>query len=499
MTGTRLLKWVVGSLVLMQVLVALVKDSIDVGTFGYMGFGRLLWETGKFTYQDFYTYLPTITPYVYHEWLSGLVLYLIYKSFGGVGLQVLRYFIGLSVIALIYLTARKRGADFFSTAIVLYVTSIFLALGFNAFRAPVFTYGLYAVTLYVLESARLGGRSRGLWLLPPLMIIWANLHAGFLSGLGLIAIYAVGETLTRRLFWRYWAVLLLCILASLLTPYFLDYWRYLAWAVPMPRPYINEWSSFLKVWRENLVPHYALLHFAAIIILTAWLAVKARSKEITPLLAMGLTLYMGLNHFRHINFFMILTGAYTPVFLSAFGESLKTMPSFQQVASGLGRKIGVVVLACFLAFTGYRLVTGPFLLSLSIFPLPRAAKDAPGHYFPVGAVQYIRQNALAGKLLTEFGWGEFLEWNLYPQCRVALDGRYETVYPEEVSEKYFDFIYGHPGGNRFLEEYPPDMILIDSRSALHASFKSEGQWREVYADRGCALFLPRSRTVPESR
>ena len=34
---------------------------------------------------------------------------------------------------------------------------------------------------------------RRLWLLPPLMVVWTNLHGGFFVGILLIAAYAAGE------------------------------------------------------------------------------------------------------------------------------------------------------------------------------------------------------------------------------------------------------------------------------------------------------------------
>jgi hypothetical protein len=112
------------------------------------------------------------------------------------------------------------------------------------------------------------------------------------------------------------------------------------------------------------------------------------------------------------------------------------------------------------------------------------SKPGAGLYYPDGAVAYIQEHKLSGKLLTEeFHWGEYLLWNLYPQCKVALDGRYETVYPDEIAKKYFaDF-------SQFLADYPPDMVLIGIRSNLYRMLKSDQLWREVYADAGCTLFI----------
>ncbi|HZE21332.1 MAG TPA: hypothetical protein VE082_04695, partial [Desulfobaccales bacterium] len=131
----------------------------------------------------------------------------------------------------------------------------------------------------------------------------------------------------------------------------------------------------------------------------------------------------------------------------------------------------------------------PFSLRTPAFPL--SGKAVPGNYYPVGAVNYIKKHGLSGKLLTEFGWGEYLIWILHPRCYVSPDGRYETVYPSEVMKQFFVWDSGDVDWRTFVDRYPPDMILINSRSRLYRQILGASQWRQVYADAGSALFLPR--------
>jgi hypothetical protein len=107
----------------------------------------------------------------------------------------------------------------------------------------------------------------------------------------------------------------------------------------------------------------------------------------------------------------------------------------------------------------------------------------------VGAVEYIRSHRLEGKLLLEFKWGEYALWTLYPRCRVALDGRYETVYPDVVCQEFFDFIYARGQWRRFLERYPPDLVLLNPQSPVFPLLLVEPGWRLAYRDLGCGLFV----------
>jgi hypothetical protein len=66
-------------------------------------------------------------------------------------------------------------------------------------RPPIFSYLLFAVTLLVLSAWKSGRlRARWLWLLPLMMIPWANLHGMCLLGIIALGCFALGEIAERR-------------------------------------------------------------------------------------------------------------------------------------------------------------------------------------------------------------------------------------------------------------------------------------------------------------
>jgi len=199
-------------------LYCLSTTTADPDLWGYLAFGRLFWGQGQFPYLDIFAYVPTLKPWVYHEWLTGVLFYPLYRILGAPGLQVLKYAFGLGTAGVIYLTARRRGADSLPTALILFFALLAMSVGYSAVRAQVFTYFFFALFLYLLESARLSGNWRRLWLLVPIQIVWCNLHGGFLAGLGLIFLYALGEALSRRPFRPYLGWFLLAGLAKLINP-----------------------------------------------------------------------------------------------------------------------------------------------------------------------------------------------------------------------------------------------------------------------------------------
>ena len=477
--ATTWLNLAIGLLLIVLVLYQLSTTVADPDLWGYLAFGKLFWSSVKFPYRDVFSYVPTLNLWVYHEWLTGVFFYPLYQNLGTAGLQIFKYLMVLATFGLVYLTARKRGAYFFAFALIL-VMAIrgWIYFGYAPVRAQVFTYFFFAFTLYLLESARLKNRWGGLWLVILIQVFWCNLHGGFLAGLGLISLYALGEFISGRSFVPYLLTLLLAALSTLINPYGIAYHNYIIRAVSMPRPEIWEWASIKQAYLLGAITWREILHLLSMIIFGLLLMWRNHWKDITASLTLCVTLYLGVLHIRHLVFFNLLMAAYFPDLINCYVGDLKSKPRVMEGLRSFGIIGPVVVITMMTAVIAFS------FLKQSPLSINVPSKPGSGLYYPVGAVAYIQEHKLSGKLLTEeFHWGEYLLWNLYPQCKVALDGRYETVYPDEIAKKYFaDF-------SQFLADYPPDMVLIGIRSNLYRMLKSDQRWREVYADAGCTLFI----------
>ncbi len=481
-------------LVILLIIYELNTTAADPDLWGYLAFGRLFWGQWQFPYADVFAYVPTLNPWIYHEWLTGVVFYPLYRTLGAPALQVLKLTSGLATAGLIYLTARRRGADLLPTLLILWVSMVGMSVGYSPVRAQVFTYFFFAAYLYLLETARLSGQQGRLWLLVPIQVAWCNLHGGFLAGLGLIFLNAAGEALARRPFRNYLGWFFLAGLATLVNPYGLQYWKYLAQAVTMPRPEITEWVSLFKGYQQGLVAGNEMAYCLALISVTVLLALWARWREITPALVLLFTVTLAISHRRHEVFLALAFGAFTPPLLSRYFRELGARPGFMTRIGQLGPKLPTLAVLLLICLFAYRVAgNNPFKLELRPEPGP-ALKT--GLYYPLGAIDYLEKYHLSGKLLVHFNWGEYCLWRLYPRCLVAIDGRYETVYPEDVCLEYFEFIKGGESWRQFVEHYPPDLILVYNPSKVFGRLSGDREWRQVYADPGCALFRRRVAVAP---
>ncbi|MDI6813646.1 MAG: hypothetical protein QME75_15915 [Deltaproteobacteria bacterium] len=470
--------------IISYILYGLASTLADPDLWGYLAFGRLFWNSSSFPYQDVFSYVPTLNPWVYHEWLTGVVFYPIYQSLGAPGLQFLKYALGLATLTFIYLTAVRRGAHPAVAGILLAAAAGAIKMSYSPVRAQVFTFFFFALSLYILERARLSGRFRGLWLLPLIQIPWCNLHGGFVAGLGLIGIYAAGEFLARRPWLPYLGILLLSALATLINPYGLEYWHYIVMAVAKPRPHVVEWATVFELYQKGVYSILALFYVFLFVFLGLFAMWRYGWREVTASLALAVTMVLGLKHNRHLTFFFILWGAYIPVCMNVQVNFVQSIPGLVKIWRGQAANLtlSVSLVALTLAFSYLLVQQNPLTLKL-------LSEPARGHlHFPMDAVNYIKENGLSGKVVTRFAWGEYLIWELYPHCLVAFDGRYETVYPEEVDQKYDEFHFARPKWRQFLESYPPDLILLDPNQEIAGLITKEPGWQKIYEDSGSVLF-----------
>jgi hypothetical protein len=451
----------------------------DYDLWGYLAFGRAFWETGQFPYRDLFSYTPTKPLWVYHEWLTGVLFYPIYRSAGDAGLQLLRYALILTTFYLIYLTSVRRGGTPLFACIALVPAMLLMCFGYVPVRAQAFTYLFFILTLYILESYRLEQRWTILLWLPPILIFWCNLHGGFVAGIGLISLYAIGEGLAGRKYAPIIAAGIIAAAATIINPYGIEYWTFVFSAVTLPRPDINEWVSVAGALRKNIYVFPAYLFIVmAILCLVVWLV--RRRNDYADVMVIAAVILIGARHIRHTVFLGLIFGAYLPVLLSEHWHALK------ETRTRLRRWTWIpgAVFVCLVLLTQLQ-------ISFSRIPsiVPSFKLVAPQSKYPLGAMNWIMQNGLQGNILPLFEWGEFIIWHFSPGCRVAMDGRYETVYSEYVYREYSDFLYARPAWRVFLQKYPHEMILLRAGIKITELMMGENSWKIAYRDQISVLFV----------
>jgi hypothetical protein len=184
-------------------LVALVSTGVCVAAFTlfpvanndiwiHLTTGRYLLQHGHLPATDPYSYTAADHPYVAHEWLAAVLFRLSYDAAGVAGMIIFKALLVAATCVLLLLAARRlhgRLAVFLPTL----TAALYIASPRFVERPHVFSYLLTALYLWVLLTFRENSDWRWLWVIPPAQILWANLHGGWVVGIALVAVFALGE------------------------------------------------------------------------------------------------------------------------------------------------------------------------------------------------------------------------------------------------------------------------------------------------------------------
>ncbi len=167
-------------------------NEVTHDAFHEMALFRDYWVTGQFPIVDHFAYTPTVDPVVHHEWGTGAVLYFVTTTTGlGLpGLTILKFTLMGLLWSMLYRTARLRGAHPYLFAILSLTVLPLLWVGMATVRATLFTLVFLSIQLCMQEHDRRGGRK---WMVAwwCMLVLWLNIHAGFLVGVGLLGLYTV--------------------------------------------------------------------------------------------------------------------------------------------------------------------------------------------------------------------------------------------------------------------------------------------------------------------
>ncbi len=251
-----------------------------------LSLGASVWDHGDVVRRDFFAFTPVLPVYVDHEWGAGLIFFSCLKWFGPTSLMILKIVLALATLGISMFFARREKVPW-PVLWLLVIPAFFCILtGYVlVIRSYSFTYFFFAVTLLCLEEVN-RGRCWPIGLLVLVTWIWANVHGGFVVGLGMIGIYALLAVWRRGPWLLLGMTTLICLAVTFLNPYGAAFWRYLIPALLHSRPFITEWRP-LALWPMDNYIGFRIIFFVAVIAVP--LGWKHLEKNWTGLAVMAVT------------------------------------------------------------------------------------------------------------------------------------------------------------------------------------------------------------------
>ncbi|RPJ42934.1 MAG: hypothetical protein EHM21_12195, partial [Chloroflexi bacterium] len=172
--------------------------NIDGDLGRHLTIGRYILDQGRVPTLDLFSHtLPgqVLTP---HEWLAQVIFALANRVMGLDGVVLLSGLVIATSFWLVYRQSRRLSQKVLASVLVTVLAMAASSLHWLT-RPHIFTFLMLVLWISVLENLR-SGRLNRWWLLPVLMVVWANLHGAFIAGFATWFLYGLG--LAWDAFWR---------------------------------------------------------------------------------------------------------------------------------------------------------------------------------------------------------------------------------------------------------------------------------------------------------
>jgi hypothetical protein len=447
-------------------------------------------------------------PWFAWEWLYDVAVGKL-KSWSGLnGVVWFSAIVIAAVFGWMFRLLVARGANFFAAlALVLLAVS---ASTVHLFARPHVLSWLFTLFwFWILDSTERGSLqeggtlgSRWLWALPISMLVWVNVHGGFLLGFALLAIFWLGalwtwarlkesrieESLQKiaagKRAWELIWIGIASAAASLVNPYG---WKLHAhvYAYLSNRFLMDHIDEFQSPNFHQLAQKCFLL---LLLVSLAILLVRGRRLVFSHGLIVLLAVYMSLAASRNIPTSSILLVMIVGPLLSA-GPNVEALwnrlAAVESQMRGHLWPILAVLITFVIAANGGRV--GSSQIMDAHFDPKR---------MPVDAVNFVAEHQLEehqfrGPILSPDSWGGYLIYRLYPNERVFVDDRHD-FYGEEFLKSYLSMWRVEPGWKDILDRRVGCLVLPKS-AALSTILAATPEWKSIYADDVAIVFV---RTKP---
>jgi len=438
----------------------LLLGHYDLGW--HLAAGDLIRDLGDIPFQDPWSFTLGDKRWYNLSWLWDVIASVLFQYTGFSGLVLFVVACGAIIVGYLTSVCLSSGAS----AIAVCISVFSACLLYPAYDAAPNVYlaaspntstMLFCVIFYgeCLKRTRC-------FLLPVVMVLWANLHGGFLLGFVVLGVFC-GASLLRRdwvSFRTYGFAGVGCFVAILINP--LGWHIYDGVAATLGhfvQAYIGEWMSYFhNMDIPGSIPGVIyILSFVAFELLYR----GSRPIPLEPRLLSWLFLLLGLYQFRYISFFFI----FSTVPLALHIDRL--LPKRQEVQSSL--LVAGIVGACALPLTFMRVEPALRL------PEMLSEQDA----------LHLRTRFSHARVLNNWNVGGLLIFHTRGAVPLFVDGRAATAYPDALLRDYFHLVQqeiNETAWDSVLEKYQIDAVLwVKAHEELRRFLVDKRGWKEEYA------------------
>lgn len=414
-------------------------------------------------------------PWVTQEWLFEVVLALLANHFGFFGIWCLVVFLHTATVLFVYklCVSVSDGQRVFSA--IAAVLSVVAGLAFWVVRPQLVSYTFFALFLWILERVR-RGHLRTLWLVPPIILVWANAHASVSIGIAMLLFEVVISfipTIGRlerirlpRLSRRYLLlVTVISIVVGLLNPNTYHEFTYALLSTnKLMVNNINEWHS--PDFHSHYFKHTVIPFLSGILLIVI---ARYRPVFLKYVLYFGGCFALTLVYQRFMPY-LAIAGA--PLVSIATKDWLRSLMNPSRV-------IRYVYAACMVGIVLDLDISEPYLKG-------SVSQHFASNAYPIKSVNYIKSHSVPSPMLNAYDFGGYL---IYRGVPTFVDGRTGIFLHNKVFQNYMDLQNLAWDAPNLLNKYNFQSALLPSGYSLSVYLTHNPDWKIVYSGPNAEVFV----------
>ncbi len=320
------------------------------------------------------------------------------------------------------------------------------------------------------------------------MLLWVNLHGGFIIGIVLNGIYLTGniakvvaatgdakESHMKKI--RVLGLITIgCFLTTLINPY--GYHILLFPFRLTSDKYIMD--SIIEFFSPNF--HDPLVFKYLLLLMITVFAISKKSLNIIELMLTVLFTYMALYSIRYIPLFAIIMAIILVKQADYIANQSDTR--FMSFMKKRAERISSVDSSA----TGYLWPIAGILVGLIALINANVVHRFDKETFPVAAVEFLQQEHLKGNMFNNDQFGDYIIYKAWPEYRVFFDGRSDMYGAQRIKE-YYEITRIEPGWEDVLKKYDINWIIYNNKSTLSQFLLQRDDWKLIYADKVANIFM----------
>lgn len=481
--------YVVGLLAILGAIVIVgLYPRVDDDMWWHLKTGQYIVQHGAVPTRDFMSFTMAGRPWTDHEWLAEAAMYgsyLLAGLWGPIGLFAL---VVLGAFILVYAQLIGRGAHPVLAMFGLAASFLMSSASWGP-RVQMVTLLFLAAFGYLLLQYERHRNRRLLLAFPLLMLLWANLHGGFVLGIVLMALVLAGQWINRvarhadawsREDLRFLSFALIAtVVVTVINPNGVRQLLYPLTFV-LPNAYTNQ-------IQESASPNFhmpVMMIFEGVLLLLLFSLYATRRRLNWAHIAVIIPFtHLALSQSRNVAVWAVVVAPYAVAYVQeAAGFVRSEFPGVsyrrRPVEGRLGQVLNLVLLV---------MVVIVYTAEGARFVNPAALRTAEREY-PRGGIAYLRTHRLPARVFVSYTWGGYLLWNLSPRYRDYMDSRADTLFNDRILRGYLDAYAAAPDWRSVLDRYRVGTVLIERSAPLAQVLSTAKGWRLRYRDGGTTLY-----------